>query len=103
MNDSWDLFNLEFEEYDGLNDQIQAFLLVANLDMLMRGHSVKVKVDDWKVNILVPNLYKLNLNLPLEFDSSMSSAKFDCKKRQIYLFFPMKGLSLWQHSHSQLT
>jgi hypothetical protein len=75
------LFKLDFEEFDGLNENFQAFFLVANLDMLMRGHSVKIKVDDRKINILVTSLYQLNLSLPLEFDSHSSTAKFDCKKR----------------------
>lgn len=38
--------------------------------MLMRGHSVKVKADNRKLNIDVPNLYKLHLNIPLEYDTS---------------------------------
>mmetsp|Transcript_14181 Transcript_14181/g.14177 ORF Transcript_14181/g.14177 Transcript_14181/m.14177 type:complete len:83 (-) Transcript_14181:174-422(-) len=69
------------EEYDGLNDGFAYFVIVANLDLLMRGHAIKIITQDRKINIDVPNLYSLTVNLPLVFDKSDSKAYFDCKRR----------------------
>jgi len=59
---------LEFEEYDGMNQNSAAFYLVINLEMLMRGISIKLKCDGRKINLEVPHLYKLNLNIPINYD-----------------------------------
>lgn len=56
------------EEYDGMNDNFGAFLIVAKMDLLMRGFSVKIMTNETKINIGVKGLYQLNLNLPLAFD-----------------------------------
>ena len=69
------------EEYDGLNDNFAYFVIVANLELLMRGHSIKLITQERKVNIDVPNLYSLTLNLPMIFDKENAKSYFDCKRR----------------------
>lgn len=51
-----------------MNLDAAAFYLVINLEMLMRGVSIKLKCDGRKVNLEVPYLYKLNLNIPIVYD-----------------------------------
>lgn len=65
------------EEYDGLNDNFAYFVLIANLEMLMRGHSIKIITQERRINIDVPNLYSLTVNLPLPFDKDDAKAYFD--------------------------
>ena len=49
-----------FEEFDGLNHQEAHFMvLVVNLPMLVRGHSVTLQMLDDVITLRVPNLYKL--------------------------------------------
>ncbi|CAI2367262.1 unnamed protein product [Moneuplotes crassus] len=81
------------EEYDGLNDGFAYFVIVANLDLLMRGHAIKIITQDRKINIDVPNLYSLTVNLPLVFDKSDSKAYFDCKRRILCIVLPLEGLN----------
>ncbi len=38
---------------------------------------------------MVPNLYKLCLNLPLEFSSNDAWSFFDCKKRFLFVVLPL--------------
>ena len=80
------------EEYDGLNDNFAYFVLVANLEMLMRGHSIKIITQERRVNIDVPSLYSLTVNLPLPFDKEDAKAYFDCTKRTLALILPLEGL-----------
>ena len=80
------------EEYDGLNDNFGYFVVLANLDMLMRGHAIKIITLDRKVNIDVPGLYTLTINLPVMFDKENSKAYFDCTKRTLALILPLEGL-----------
>lgn len=72
-------------------------MIVFNLEMLMRSVSIRLKCDGRKVNLLVPHLYQLNLNSPIDYDMGNTRAKFDCTTRILSLFLPLKGLILTQH------
>lgn len=82
------------EEYDGLNVNFAYFVVILQLPLLMRGHSIKVSKFERKVKVEVPSLYKLGLNLPLEYDASSGLAYFDLKKRVLSLILPVVGRSL---------
>lgn len=84
---------LELDEYDGTNERFECFFLVATLDMLMRGYSVSILTHMWKINIDIPNLYKLHMHLPLDFDLKESRAFFDCKWRLLAIALPLAGLT----------
>lgn len=62
----------QIEEFDGLNNDFTTFVLTAKLDLLMRGFSISIVTMDKKLNISVQGMYKLNLNLPLDFDVANS-------------------------------
>lgn len=80
------------EEYDGLNENFAYFVLVANLELLMRGHAIKIITQDKRINIDVPSLYSLTINLPINFEKSDAKAYFDCKKRSLAIILPIEGL-----------
>ena len=80
------------EEYDGLNEDFGYFVIVANLNLLMRGHAIKILTQERKINIDVPNLYSLTINLPILFDKDESKAFFDCKRRVLWVVLPLEGL-----------
>lgn len=82
------------EEYDGLNDNFAYFVIIARLEMLMRGHAIRIVTQDRRINIDVPNLYTLTINLPLGFDKASAKALFDCKKRTLAVILPLEGLNV---------
>lgn len=43
--------NEMIEEYDGLNDNFAFFVVLVNLHMLMRGHSIKILTQGKKIKI----------------------------------------------------
>ena len=79
------------EEYDGLNENYAFFVISTHLEMLMRGHAIKILTQDRKVKVDVPNLYSLTLNLPVLFDTENSKAYFDCNKRILNIVLPLHG------------
>jgi ribosomal protein S24E len=78
------------EEYDGLNDNFNYFVVVANLNMLMRGHSIRILTQERKVSIDVPNLYYLTINFPILFDKKNAKAYFDWKRRTLAVILPIE-------------
>jgi hypothetical protein len=93
FKDDIDVVGEPIEEYDGLNENFAYFVLVANLELLMRGHAIKIITQDKKINIDVPSLYNLTINLPIYFDKSGGKAYFDCKKRTLAIILPLEGLN----------
>ena len=79
------------EEFDGLNENYAFFIISTQLEMLMRGHSIKILTQDRKIKIDVPSLYTLTLNLPVVFDTENSKAYFDWNKRILNIVLPLHG------------
>ena len=78
------------EEYDGINhDAAKQFVLIVSLPLLVRGHSVSVKVLEDIVSIRVPSLYKLQLGLPRKIEADSANAFYDCKARHLFLVVPV--------------
>lgn len=60
-----------FEEYNGLNHhEARSLVLIVTLPMIVRTHSVAVRVMKDIISIRVPTLYKLDLGLPLDVEDS---------------------------------
>jgi len=80
------------EEFDGLNEDFSYFVVIVNLELLMRGHAICITTQDRKINIDVPSLYSLTVNLPIIFDKEKSKSFFDCKRRVLWIVLPLGGL-----------
>jgi len=88
----------QIEEFDGLNSDFSSFVLTAKMDLLMRGFSISIVTQEKKVNISVQGMYKLNLNLPLDFDVTSSRAFFNCKTRSLIIVLPIAGMKIVEES-----
>jgi hypothetical protein len=64
-------------------------VLVVSLPLLVRGHSVSVKLLEDIISLRVPNLYKLQLGLPKKIEADSANAFFDCKVRKLFLVVPV--------------
>ena len=60
-------------------------VLVVNLPMLVRGHSVILQMLDDVITLRVPNLYKLQLCLPSAVEHQNAKSFFDCKIRKLVI------------------
>jgi len=81
----------KLEEYDGLNHEgSKNLILVVHLPMLMRGHAIQTQVKEEFLKLRVPNLYKLELGLPVEAEEEDACSFFDCKIRRLFLIIPVK-------------
>lgn len=81
----------KFEEYDGLNhDGAKNLVLLVHLPMLMRGHAIQTQIKDEFLKLRVPNLYKLELGLPVDAEEEDATSFFDCKIRRLICTIPVK-------------
>lgn len=58
--------------------------------MLMRGHAIQSQLKEEFLKLRVPNLYKLELGLPVETEEEDACSFFDCKIRRLILCIPVK-------------
>jgi hypothetical protein len=65
-------------------------ILVVHLPMLMRGHAIQTQVKDEFLKLRVPNLYKLELGLPVETEEDDACSFFDCKIRRLICVIPVR-------------
>lgn len=80
-----------FEEYDGLNaDEAKHLVLIVTLPLLVRGHSVNLRVLDDVLTLKVPNMYKLQLGLPKVVVQDDTVSFFDTKIRKLIIIAPVK-------------
>ena len=76
------------EEFDGVNhEEAHKLVFVVSLPVIMRGHSVQLKISGDLLQLRVPNLYSLRLGLPRIVDTRDGTyhAFFDCKLRKLIL------------------
>lgn len=77
------------EAYDGLNHaECTGLVLQVRLPMLVRGHAILTRVFQDIMSMRVPNLYKLQLGLPISVDESACKSYFDCKVRKLFVYLP---------------
>lgn len=82
----------EFEEYDGLNhEEARGFLLLVDLPVLTRAHSLDIRVSPQFVRVYLYQIYKLELGLPLDIEAAEAKSFFDCKLRKLFLYLPKKA------------
>ena len=86
-----------FEEFDGLNhEDAQHLVLLVNLPVIMRGHSIQLKYSRELLSIRVPTLYNLALGFPTDVEDKEDDLKpsvaayFDCKLRKLIAVFRVK-------------
>ena len=64
-------------------------VLVVNLPLLVRGHSVQMRAYLDILQLRVPQLYKLQLSLPKEIEHEDAISFFDCKVRRLFVVAPV--------------
>ncbi len=83
------------EEFDGVNhEEALSFVLVIDLPMLVRGHSISTRVLDDIISMRVTNLYKFQLGLPRSVIEKDCKSFFDCKLRKLIITIPVKQLEV---------
>ena len=83
------------EEFDGVNhEEALSFVLVIDLPMLVRGHSISTRVLDDIISMRVTNLYKFQLGLPRSVIEKDCKSYFDCKLRKLIVTIPVKQLEI---------
>jgi hypothetical protein len=56
----------------------------------MRGHAIQTQVKDEFLKLRVPNLYKLELGLPVDTEEEDACSFFDCKIRRLICVIPIR-------------
>jgi len=57
--------------------------------MLVRGHAILIELFQEDImSLRVPNLYKLELGLPIKVDRANAKSFFDCKIRKLIIVLP---------------
>ena len=80
-----------FEEFDGLNHEGAKYMvLMVTLPLLVRGSSVHMRAYDDIFSLSVPNLYKLQLSLPIAVEHEDCLSFFDCKLRKMFIIAPVQ-------------
>lgn len=65
-------------------------VLVVHLPTLMRGHAIQTQIKEEFLKLRVPNLYKLELGLPVDAEEEDAYSFFDCKIRRLICVIPVK-------------
>ena len=79
-----------FELFDGVNQEgAKAFVLLVDLPVLTRAHSLDIRVSAEFVSIYLFQIYKLQMGLPALVNSAQVSSFFDCKLRKLFLYLPV--------------
>jgi hypothetical protein len=81
------------EEFDGLNHyDAQKLVFVISLPVLMKSHAIQLKLGKEIIALRVPNLYKLELGLPIEIIPNENNihSYFDQKLRKLFVVLKVK-------------
>ena len=79
------------EEFDGMNhEEAYKLIFVVSLPVIMRGHSIQLKVSSELLSLRVPNLYLLRLGLPRAIDTREVKSFFECKLRKLIIVLTIK-------------
>ena len=79
-----------FEEFDGLNHEGAKYMvLVVTLPLMVRGTNVQMRILDDIFLLRVPNLYKLQLSLPIAVSHTDCISFYDCKLRRMIVVAPI--------------
>ena len=79
------------EEFDGMNhEEAYKLIFVVSLPVIMRGHSIQLKVSSELLSLRVPNLYVLRLGLPRAIDTREVKSFFECKLRKLIIVLTIK-------------
>ena len=65
-------------------------ILVVTLPLMVRGAAVQMRVLDDLFSLRVPNLYKLQLSLPVAIEHEDCLSFFDCKLRKMIIVAPVR-------------
>ena len=80
-----------FEEFDGMNHEgAKHMVMVVQLPLMVRGNSVHIRAFDDILSLRVPNLYKLQLSLPVAIEHEDCLSFFDCKLRRMIIVAPVQ-------------
>ena len=78
------------EEFDGMNhDGAKFMVLLVSLPLLVRGNAVQMRSLDDIFSLRVPNIYKLQLSLPVAVEHEDAISFFDCKIRRMFIIAPI--------------
>jgi hypothetical protein len=79
------------EEFDGMNhEDVYKLLLVFSLTVIMRGHSIQLKLSPDLISVRLPNLYALRLGLPRTVEWQEVKSFFECKLRKLIIVLNVK-------------
>ena len=70
------------------HEEGKAFVLTVDLPVLVRAHSLDVRIDAQFVRVFLYQIYKLELGLPVDISVEHSSSFFDCKLRKLFIHLP---------------
>mmetsp|Transcript_22442 Transcript_22442/g.27645 ORF Transcript_22442/g.27645 Transcript_22442/m.27645 type:complete len:93 (-) Transcript_22442:203-481(-) len=59
------------------------------LPLLVRGNSVQMRIYEDLFSLRVPNIYKLQLSLPVPVEHEDCLSFFDCKLRRMFIVAPI--------------
>ena len=65
-------------------------IFVVSLPVIMRGHSIQLKLSHDLISIRVPNLYALRLGIPRTVDCQEVKSFFECKLRKLIIVLTVK-------------
>ena len=65
-------------------------LFVVSLPVIMRGHSIQLKLSPDLISVRVPNLYALRLGLPRTVECQEVKSFFECKLRKLIIVLNVK-------------
>ena len=65
-------------------------VLTVKLPLMVRGNNVQMRVYDDIFMLRVPNLYKLQLSLPVAVEHEDCISFFDCKLRRMFIIAPVQ-------------
>ena len=79
------------EEFDGVNHQEAVKLVfVISLPLLVRSYAIKLQFARESLSVRVPNIYNLQLGLPVAVVTSEGYSYFDCKLRKLFVILRTK-------------
>ena len=65
-------------------------VLLVSLPLMVRGNSVQMRIMNDIFQLRVPNIYKLQLSLPVPVENEDCLSFFDCKIRKMIIVAPVQ-------------
>jgi len=66
-------------------EEATRLVFVVSLPILKHAQALQLKVSQDILAFRVPNLYKLELGLPISIDPALTRSYFDCKLRKLFI------------------